>query len=41
MLIGDKIMETSMEELGCKCPISWAKDCRGSVSHLNDGDYSP
>jgi hypothetical protein len=40
-LIEDKMLETSMEELRCKCLISWAWGCRGGVSQLNDAGYNP
>jgi len=39
-LIGDKMLETFMEELGCDCPISWALGCRRGVFELNDGGYN-
>jgi len=39
-LIGDKMLETFMEELGCDRPISWALGCRRGVSELNDGGYN-
>jgi hypothetical protein len=35
------MLETSMEELRCKCLISWAWGCRGGVSQLNDAGYNP
>jgi len=40
-LIGDRIMETFEEELGCKHPISRACCCKRGVSQLNGGGYSP
>jgi len=37
----DKMLETSIEELGCKHPISWTWEYRGGVSQLNGGGYNP
>jgi hypothetical protein len=39
-LIRDKILKASMEELRCKCLISWVWGYRGGVSKLNGGGYN-
>ena len=37
----DKMLETSVEKLGCKHSISWTWDYKGGVSQLNGSGYNP